>query len=458
MLAALLLAVKVVVVPYAPLPGVPDAAAARATELLTQDLSSRSDVQLVEPPRKVVRPADDAPAQIRAALAKASELARKDRHAESAEQLAKAISVMQAHPALLDEALGQQMIDAALQLAVEREMAGDEDGGDAALSQLVRLAPERNVEKSDFPPAFSMALSSMKKRMLGEPRGALRILAPPGAGEVRAVIDGKPLRAPPVVVEALIPGEHFVRVERSGLAWGGKVVVIAGVETKLAPVDDALVRALLEGELDRGAVQEASQRARDAGADAALFGALVKQGDGVRVRTFLVRADKVAPLVALDMDRELLGGLVQMVKVGDDASAKLASPSLAEPPLPLSLEAAPVGAVPNPLPVPAATRPAPEPPSRALVIPRMPTADDDAPAPIAQAKSPVVPAKTTQRLQALEPEQVKTVREEPPRKSHTALWIAAGVIVAGGLAAGGFLLYEAGRTPTTATVTTTWGH
>ncbi|HUJ26680.1 MAG TPA: hypothetical protein VLW85_11725 [Myxococcales bacterium] len=470
----LLLAAKVVILPYAALPGVPDAAAARATELLQQDLAARpADVQLLELPPSAPAKPDDALQQARAALGKAAALARKGQHAQSAEQLQSAIALLQSHPALLDEPLGQQMIDAALQLAVERSMAGDEDGGDAALMQLVRLAPERNVEKSDYPPAFLMALSSAKKRQLAEPRGSLRVLAPPGSGDARVTVDGKALRSPPLVVEQLIPGEHFVRVERNGAAWGKRVVVIAGVETKVAPVDDEVAGALLQGEVDRGAVQAAARVARDAGAQAALFGAVVKRGDVVRLRTFLVRDGKLAPLPMLELDRELLGGLVQMVKVGDDVVARLSAQTLDEPPLPLSLSVEPqpvlaqVAVAPPPPQEPVVEKPVaraappklvatpPEPPSRALVVPRQPTPDDDAPVP---AKAVQVVARSSAPRAALDPAPMPARAVEPEKKHRTLLWIAAGVLVAGGLATGGYFLYEAGRTPTTATVTTTWGH
>src|SRR2546430_2148695 len=179
--------------------------------------------------------------------------------------------------ALLDEDAGRLLSDAALRLAVERLMSGDEDGGDAALAQLVRLSPERELRKADYPPAFLVELESVKKRIFAEPRGSLRVLAPPGAGESRVQLDGRPLRSAPVRVADVIPGEHFVRVERAGVAWGQKVVAIAGVETKIAPLPGAegpaaeVTTALLQGEIDRAAAMAAGKLGRSAGAQAAGF-------------------------------------------------------------------------------------------------------------------------------------------------------------------------------------------
>ena len=323
---------------------------------------------LALPPAALAAPGDPLPS-VRAELAKAAELAKNDRHAEAAESLQKAIALLAAHPSLLDEDSGRLLSDAALQLAVERLMAGDEDGGDAALAQLVRLDPDRELRKADYPPAFLVELASVKKRLFAEPRGDLRILAPPGAGEARVQLDGRTLRSAPVDVADLIPGEHFVRVERAGVAWGQKVIAIAGVTTQVAPLPGA-----------------------------------------------------------------------------DGPAAEVTEPSRH-----VAVPGAPVA--PPPAPAPVVVRPAAEPPSRALVIPRQRTPDDDAPA---QPSKTTAPAKT--RLVALEPDAVKTVREPPPKANHTVLWIVAGALLAAGLAAGGISLYENGRSPTTATVTTTWGH
>ena len=538
---------SVLVLPYASFPGVPDGAAPRILEILTQELKGRDELKLASLKVEIPKASADPAAQARAELGKAAQQAQKSRHAAAAESLQKAIGFLTSKPSILDEAKGALLSDAALQLAVERLASGDEDGGDAALSQLVRLSPERQLNAADYPPAFLVELSGMRKRMLAAPRGALRVLAPPGSGETRVFVDGRPFPGAPVVVKDLIPGEHFVRVDRGAAAWGEKVIVIAGVETRVAPqpgVDGPsaeLTGALLTGELDRAAVMTAGRLARAAGAQAAVFGAVLggagfagdgrspqggalKTGDGLSVRSFLclAKGDRVYALPSLQLDAELLGGVVQMVKVGDEVVAKLATPPALELTLPLSLsapllpaaeaEAAPapqpelaiaplVGsppAAPAPPPVapppeaqrrvavpgapvpaqatakpapqpavavmtgkPAAPKPVDEPPSRALVIPRQPTPDDGEPAPTAARPVKVIVQMGPQpkRMEALEPERVKTIREAPPEpRHHTALWIVAGVLVAGGLAAGGYFLYQSNQTPSTSTVNAQWPH
>lgn len=505
----------VVVLPYAIFPGVPEGLAARIDGLLAQELRGREELRLVELAAQAPADPADPVAQARLQLAKAAALAQKSRHAAAAEALEKAMGLLTSRPAALDAAAGALLTGAALQLAVERLVSGDEDGGEAALAQLVRLAPDRQLNPADYPPAFLVELQGVRKRLLSAPRGSLRVLAPSGVGEARVLVDGREAPAAPVLVTDLVPGEHFVRVERGGARWGQKFVAIAGVETRVAPQPGVegpaadLTSALLLGELDRAAVMAAGRLARSAGAQAAVFGALIKRGEKLLLRSFLclARGDRVAALPTLELDVELLGGVVQAVKLGDDVVAKLrAFP--AEPPLPLALgapapaaaqegaaapppaaqpevalapliapapepdravaapEPARVVAVPGapvaaaaPAPAPVAA-PAREPvaaelPSRALVIPRQPTPDETEP-PRARPAEVLRPAPT--HLVALEPEAIKTAREAPPRSSHTALWIVAGVLVAGAAAAGGYFLYQSGQTPTTANVNATWGH
>src|SRR5438105_2574204 len=179
----------VVALPYALFPGAPDAGG-RLAELLAQELRGREELKLVElkPVARTEKPSDPI-AQAQAALGKAADLARKSRHAAAADALQSAISLLGAKPSALDETAEKLLADAALQLAVERLASGDEDGGDAALAQLVRLSPDRELKAADYPPAFLVELEGVRKRLFSSPRGSLRVLAPSGAGpEARVLV------------------------------------------------------------------------------------------------------------------------------------------------------------------------------------------------------------------------------------------------------------------------------
>jgi hypothetical protein len=357
----------------------------------------------------------DAGAQARTLFGRAAELEKKSKHGQAAETLEKGIAVLTSRPLLLDEDGGRLLAGALIQLAVDNSIAGDDERSDKALAQLVRLSPDHVLSPSDYPPAFLLRLEGMRKHFLAEPRGSLRVLAPKGPGETRILLDGRPFIAAPVLIKGLIPGEHFVRAERGGAAWADKVVIIAGAETRVAP----------QPGVDGPVADLSSMQDADAGG-------VIPEVQGAP-----------APVVELP----------KLVSEAPAPSRRVAMPG------------APVTAAPpSPPPPPADTglvtaapkAPLPEPPSRALVIPREPTRDADAPA--AAAKPRTAPAPE-QRIAALEPDAIKTAREPPAeKKNHALLWVLAGALLLGGLAAGGYYLYESGQTPTSSTVTATWTH
>jgi len=91
---------------------------------------------------------------------------------------------------------------------------------------------------------------------------------------------------------------------------------------------------------------------------------------------------------------------------------------------------------------------------------RAPTPEEPPPPPapvkLARAAAPV-PAPAAAQPRAVEPEPVHIVREEPPRKNHTFLWILTGVIVAGA-AVGGYYAWHDNQTATTANIDLKWPH
>jgi len=561
----------VVLLPFVPLTPLADEMAPRATELLAAELKARDEVRLVPalPERSgagrshAQADAAEAQAAARTGLARAAEQARSGRHGQAAETARRALAQLTARPLALDEA-GSELIESGeVLLAVERLLAGDEDGSDAALAALVRLAPGRSLSAADYPPAFLRAHEAVRKRLLAAPRGALRIGAPAGPGAARVLLDGKRLRAAPVLLTNALPGEHFVRVERGGEAWAERIVVIAGVESKVAPqlgqVDSIgeLSAALSLGVLDRATAGRAAKIAKAASAQAAVVGVVMKEAEVISLRSFLVRGERVVALPPVSLDREMLGAPLAMLKladevqqdltgtspapaslpitlgpqVGEEASA-LAEFSVAPPPPGWAAQKAPepgapeqadrapakAAAAPDPQPAPAQTpppaatspaepgqrrvampgekpnkgpagaaatpapetaapatgtpTPAPETaarkpavpeqsePSRSLVIPRKRSGEADAadaPAQVTSERVKIASPPPQQRLEALEPESIKSVREPEQNKNHALLWILAGVLVAGGLA-GGLYVYENGRTPSTASVSATWAH
>ncbi len=99
------------------------------------------------------------------------------------------------------------------------------------------------------------------------------------------------------------------------------------------------------------------------------------------------------------------------------------------------------------------------PPSRDLFVPRRPTERDEDEAPVAVVAPAATPAPAAAtRIEAREANEIATVREPPAKKNHAALWIVAGVLVAGAAAAGGVILYESSRSATTSNVSLSWSH
>jgi hypothetical protein len=109
----------------------------------------------------------------------------------------------------------------------------------------------------------------------------------------------------------------------------------------------------------------------------------------------------------------------------------------------------------GPPPVPSTTPTAAQEPAERIGAPVVPLR---APSPSAEPRRAAMRPPATRSgpapAAALRPEgkEVAVVREDAAGRGSRALWIVAGALLAGGLGAGGYLLYQGSRSPTTATI------
>jgi hypothetical protein len=432
--------VPVLAVPLVALPGAPQAAAEKLWAQVVAEVKTRPEVALTEVTDKGsdlalsanrgAAEAEKAAADARGQVAKAQDLARKGKAVPAAAGFLKAITLLLARPLTVDETGGLLLTDATAQLAVARMISGNDEGGDEALADLVRRAPDKAPSGGDYPPAFLRAYDAARQRVLSGPRGTLRVLAPTEAGvPARVLLDGRHLGAAPLQLSDVPSGVHVVRVERPGEAWAETVTLPGGGElllqprlgtTAATPVAD-LAADLARGQLDRPTAAKAARLARSKGAQAALVGTVAKERDGLAARSFLVlvKGERVVPLSAMTLDAELLGASLEVLRLADDLVARLAAPP-PEPPLPLPLGTASADAL--EMPSVAAAPPPPEggaapvavssselaraagvAPSRAVLTPGAAPAAAPAPAAPAPAPAPVAAAEPAPAVAATPP-------------------------------------------------------
>ena len=441
--------VAVLAVPFVALPGAPEAGAGRLWAQVLAELKTRPELAISEPAAdagdlafsaaRSTADAERTQAQAREQVAKAAELGRKNKPALQATALLKAVSLLLGKPLAVDQQGGALLADATQQMAAARMQSGNDEGGDEALADLVRRAPER-TPSGDYPPAFVRAFEAARQRVLSGPRGSLRVLAPAGA-PVQVLLDGRPLGTAPVQLVEVPTGVHVVRAERAGEAWAETVTLLAGAELLVQPRPGALAGGptselqadLGKGQLDRPAATKAAKLARHAGAQAALVGAVAREQGGLAARSFLVLAkgDRVIPLSAMALDAEMLGASLEVLRLADDLVARLASPPL-ESPLPLPLGSASAEAL--EMPSVAAAPPAPEAGAAPVAVS---TADlrkaagvgagpAAAPAPVAPADAPAPPAAAA-RAAARE---IAPLAAAPADSSRPALGSLAAAVAA----------------------------
>ncbi|MDF1565534.1 MAG: PEGA domain-containing protein [Deltaproteobacteria bacterium] len=303
---------------------------------------------------------------------------------------------------------------ARLSLATALFREGKEEEGEEALTDVIRLDPERTLDPAAYPPVFVRTYQKIQKDMLRKTRGAISVVSQPAGAEVH--LDGKKVGVTPLLIKDLIRGPHHVKLISAGeeAPWTSSVDV---TPTKVASIDADLggkvqgpvgevVATLARGTLDKKALGTIAAVAGSVGATHVVFGALSREADAYTVKSYLyeVESKKVAGLKEMSFDLDMLGAAIEVFKLAEeiDKGTGALPEALSLPVEVFEKKAAPetpviaeVSAAPAEAPV-AAAAPAPVAPS----------------GPIAPARGPVEPARGP--IMPVQPAQPVQPRDEAP--------------------------------------------
>lgn len=229
--------------------------------------------------------------------------------------------------------------EAYLQLGIAQFREGFEEEADEALARAIHFDPERTLSASDFPPIFIKVFDRARYDVLRRPRGELEIRAPAGA---QVLLDGRSMGQGPVKLEGVLPGDHYVRVERPGqpvqaqqLRVGSKKTTVldfdgsadAGDEAPETPLAGLAANKVSPEHLE--AIQSAG---RQAGAQFVLLGAVFSTDVAYQIRTGLldVETGALGRVQNIAFDLDLLSADIEAYKVAADIQAQVKGGALSD--------------------------------------------------------------------------------------------------------------------------------
>ena len=224
---------KIYVFPYQPIrDGASKEVVTQIGDLLKNEIKHSDEVQLQKGPIFIpettgtpVKPLSDRE------LKQAEKLRRAgDKHYQ-AFRFGKAIRSYQAALARYQKSLAllsdfTPVIEALLMLSVCYYRTDREDDGAKMLVKVIRLKPDIVLDPERYPPMFRNVAEGIRKKLLLKSRGELEVLANVEGATV--FFDGRKVGTTPILMKELVPGEHFLRVEKEGLQpWADKVTVVS---------------------------------------------------------------------------------------------------------------------------------------------------------------------------------------------------------------------------------------
>ena len=345
---------KVLVLPYQHLEeGLPDDLGEQTTVVVTKEIAhgdvsviQAEDVGEAQAPKGAAKPSDaptgdpGAGAKAEEAIAKARELMEDSDFEKAAKQLERAIKLLEDNGDAVPDL--RLLSEAYLQAGVAYFRDGQEEQGDDMLNKAVHLAPDRQLDPSDYPPIFIRVYERARFNVLRRPRARIEVKATPGA---QVLFDGRNMGKAPIALEDALPGVHWIRVERPGDPVRVKKLNIPSKQTTVvefagAPGSEAeepsavgVLAALAANQVGEEHVAQLQAAGKKAGADLVMFGAIYKSDTAYNIRTAYLRVKdgSVGRLQDIAFDLDMLTAEIEVYKLADDATSQAKSGQLSEP-------------------------------------------------------------------------------------------------------------------------------
>ncbi len=333
--------VKVVVFPVVPLPGeVELKPAQQMTRAIIEEFKQQKKFEVIEgqaPTGAVTgqdtrrRPARS-DAEYRAALEQlkdGAKQAQRLRFPQAIRALRKGIDGLTRNLDLLDNY--DRLVDAKILLAVAYFRRGQQRAGTDVLQHVARLRPDQRLDRSKYPPVFTVEFNKAVGRALERPRGALRVTSAPAGANV--ILNGRSMGTTPLLIDEIIPGEHHLVVRLGDKAWGKTVAVREagtheshadlGAGGPNAPV--TMGDALAANRFDKQVRKTARKLGKDAGGDFVLVSAMARGAGMFTIGVFLgdVRKGEWTELAPLSPDYDMLSDAIEAHNLSRQVSKKI---------------------------------------------------------------------------------------------------------------------------------------
>ena len=338
-------AVKVVVVPYAPLyDSIPRATGEQIAQTLEEGLRPSADVRLVQVPAEGAKTAAGSkfatPEQAQAVAAAKADLDKgrdhlaKRRMKPALDAFTRAIDGMENNSRALEDV--EPLVEAYLKKAVAQFRMGlEDDASKGTLPKAIRLQPSLRLQASEeYDQVFVDLFDRVRAGMANDGAGSLRVdTTPPGAG---VWVDGRDAMTSPVMVTGLLPGVHYVKIKLpSTEPYVERVEIRKDELFRISPDEGGsqqglvagLVTLLSRNELGADARTQIDAVAKKTGAQVVVVGGAYAKGASMGLATYAYDVAKgtFTQLQSLTLDRDMLGAAIEINKVANEIVGKLSS-------------------------------------------------------------------------------------------------------------------------------------